>query len=285
MNHILFSIPSPAWAGFDIGPLKIHAYALCILTGMVAAVLITQYRWKKRGLDPNIVLDAAMLAIPMGIVGARMYHVMVTDPGYYFGSWAGLREIPMLWRGGLGIMGAVAFGALAVWFVCRKNQVSFGTFADCVAPGLLVAQAIGRWGNWFNQELFGSATTLPWGLEISPTSGNYPPGVAAGTLFHPTFLYESLWNLLGAAVLVWLGRSIFTEHGVSNGRIFALYLVWYGFGRLFIESFLRIDPAYTIFGLRVHIFTAAGILVLGIILYLLLHKRAKNMVADVESAV
>lgn len=277
------AIPSPTWSSFSLGPLTVHAYALCIMAGMVAAVLITRHRWRNRGLDPDIVLDAALFAIPMGIVGARLYHVAITDPTYYFGSWAGFREIPMLWEGGLGIMGAVAFGALGVWIVCRRNKVSFATFADCVAPGLLVAQAIGRWGNWFNQELFGGPTTLPWGLEISPTSGNFPAGMPADTLFHPTFLYESLWNLLGAAVLIWLSNSIRTAHRVDGGRLFGLYLIWYGLGRLMIELFLRIDPSYMLWGLRIHVFTAAGLILLGAVLFTVLRPRSRRR-AEPESA-
>ncbi|MDO5617725.1 prolipoprotein diacylglyceryl transferase [Kocuria sp.] len=273
MNSIALSIPSPSWSSFNLGPLTIHAYALCIMAGMVAAVLITRRRWAKRGLNPDIVLDAALLAIPMGIVGARLYHVAITDPTYYFGSWAGIREIPMLWHGGLGIMGGVAFGALAVWIVCRRNKVSLAVFADCVAPALLVAQAIGRWGNWFNQELFGAPTTLPWGLEISMSSGNFPAGTEAGTLFHPTFLYESIWNLLGAALLIWLSNSARTAHRVDGGRLFALYLIWYGLGRLFIELFLRIDPSYLLWGLRIHVYTAGAIVVLGVVLFLVIQRR------------
>lgn len=274
------SIPSPSWSSFDLGPLSIHAYALCIMLGMVAAVLITRRRWARRGLDPDIVLDAALLAIPMGIVGARLYHVAITDPTYYFGSWEGVKEIPMLWHGGLGIMGAVAFGALAVWIICRRNKVSFATFADCVAPGLLVAQAIGRWGNWFNQELFGKPTTLPWGLEISPTSGNFPAGLPADTLFHPTFLYESLWNLAGAALLIWLSNAVRTKAAVDGGRLFALYLIWYGIGRLLIEYYLRIDPSYMLWGLRIHVYTAAGIMVLGLVLFVLARRHAINARRD-----
>ncbi|ROZ64781.1 prolipoprotein diacylglyceryl transferase [Kocuria soli] len=278
------SIPSPDWSSFNLGPLTIHAYALCIMLGMVAAIMLTRKRWRDRGLDPDIVLDAALLAIPMGIVGARLYHVAITDPTYYFGSWEGLREIPMLWHGGLGIMGAVAFGALAVWIVCRRNSVSFATFADCVAPSLLVAQAIGRWGNWFNQELFGGPTTLPWGLEISPQSGNFLAGMPVDTLFHPTFLYESLWNLLGAAVLIWLGRSARTEGRVDGGRLFAVYLIWYGLGRMLIELFLRIDPSYTLMGVRIHVFTAAGLILLGLVLFWILSRRSRCRTDDGTAA-
>ena len=147
------SIPSPSWSGFSIGPFEVHAYALCILLGMGAAIALTSRRMAERGQDGEIVLDAAIFAIPLGIIGARLYHVVITDPSYYFGSAQGLLEIPQLWKGGLGIMGGVAFGALAVWIMCRVRGTSYALFADCVAPALLVAQAVGRWGNWFNQEI------------------------------------------------------------------------------------------------------------------------------------
>lgn len=282
MTYLPSSLASPSWSGVTLGPFTIHAYALCIMVGIVAAVLITRRRWEKRGFDPDIVLDAALSAIPLGIVGARLYHVMITDPTYYFGSWEGIREIPMIWRGGLGIMGAVACGAVAVWIICRRHNVSFIAFADCVAPGLLIAQAIGRWGNWFNQELFGSPTTLPWGLEISAASGNLPAGSAPGTLFHPTFLYESLWNVLGAVVLIWLSNSPRTSRQVDGGRLFALYLVWYGFGRFVIELFLRIDPSYTLLGLRIHVFTAAGIFVTGLVLFAIARNRARSQASGTD---
>ncbi|PZO69146.1 MAG: prolipoprotein diacylglyceryl transferase [Kocuria palustris] len=275
------SIPSPGWSGFSLGPFEVHAYALCILLGMAAAIAITTRRMDARGQDGDFVMDAALLAIPLGIIGARLYHVVITDPGYYFGSAEGLMEIPQLWKGGLGIMGGVAFGALAVWIMCRVRGTSYALFADCVAPALLVAQALGRWGNWFNQELFGRATTLPWGLEIAPTSPNFPDGLLAGTLFHPTFLYESLWNLLGAALIIWLGRSRRTAHRVDGGRSMALYLIWYGTGRMLIEIFLRIDPSAMFLGVRIHVFTAAALIVVGLLLYAWLSRRKAAVLGSV----
>lgn len=279
------SIPSPSWSGFSLGPLEIHAYALCILVGIGIAVAVTSRRWAARGQDPEFVLDAVLLAVPLGIIGARLYHVLITDPGYYFGSAEGLAEIPRLWEGGLGIMGAVALGAVGVWIMCRSRRASFALFADCAAPALLIAQALGRWGNWFNQELFGRPTTLPWGLEIAPWSPNFPDGVPVGTLFHPTFLYESLWNLLGAAVLIWLSTSRRTAHRVDGGRTFALYLIWYGIGRFLIEVFLRIDPSAELLGIRIHVFTAAALILLGILLFAWLTRRRARILGETESSV
>ena len=277
------SIPSPSWSGFSLGPFEVHAYALCILLGMAAAIALTSRRMEARGQDGDFVMDAALLAIPLGIIGARLYHVLITDPSYYFGSAQGLIEIPQLWKGGLGIMGGVAFGALAVWIVCRLRGTSYALFADCVAPALLVAQALGRWGNWFNQELFGRPTTLPWGLEISPTTGNFPEGLPADTLFHPTFLYESLWNLLGAGLIIWLGRSRAAAHRVDGGRSMALYLIWYGTGRMLIELFLRIDPSAMLLGIRIHVFTAAALIAVGLLLFAWLTRRKSVVVGSIAA--
>lgn len=267
------AIPSPDWTGFSIGPLEIHAYALCILLGIAAAIAVTTRRWRNRGQDPDFVMDAALLAVPLGIIGSRLYHVVFTDPAYYFGSAQGLREIPQLWLGGLGIMGGVAFGALGVWLLCRARRTSCALFADCLAPSLLIAQGIGRWGNWFNQELYGRPTTAPWGLEIDPALSGFPPG----TLFHPTFLYESVWNLLGAAVLIWLSSSRSTAHRVDGGRTFALYLIWYGVGRFLIELLLRIDPSAQLLGLRIHVYTAGALVVLGLVLFAVLSRRRARL--------
>ena len=203
--NVLASIPSPSVSYLQLGPFRVHFYALCILAGMAVCLWLGSRRWKAAGGTPERVFDVAMWAIPAGIIGARAYHVLITDPGSYFGPnvadpWAFLK----IWEGGIGIMGAVSVGALGAWYGCRRYGMNFPAFADAVAPGILLAQAFGRWGNWFNQELFGKPTTLPWGLEISASSGNFPSQYPAGTLFHPTFLYESLWNLLGVALLLWL---------------------------------------------------------------------------------
>ena len=264
-------IPSPDWHMFSVGPLTIHAYALCILAGIAAALWLTTRRWAARGRDPEIVWDVVMWAVPAGIVGARAYHVLITDPVGYFGPGADPVDALKIWEGGLGIMGAVAFGAVAAWWVCRRHGVPLAAFADAAAPGLLLAQAIGRWGNWFNQELFGRPTTLPWGLEIDPSNANFPAGLPADTLFHPTFLYESLWNLAGVVLLLALDR----RYRLDGGRLFALYLVHYGIGRMLIELFLRIDTALMVLGLRVHVWTSLGVVLLGAVLFVLLSLRRR----------
>ena len=265
-------IPSPAISWFSLGPLTIHFYALCILAGMAAAVWLTMRRWTARGQDPEVLWDIVFWAVICGIVGARAYHVFITDPGGYFGPGAHPLDALKLWEGGLGIMGAVLFGAGAAWVVSRRNGVPLSVFADCVAPALLLAQGIGRWGNWFNQELFGKPTTLPWGLRIDPGSANFPPGLPPETLFHPTFLYESLWDLLGAVILILLGRHF----ALGHGRLFSLYLMYYGLGRLLIELFLRTDPALMVAGLRVHVWTSLALILLGGVLFAVITARHRG---------
>ena len=263
------AIPSPPieWSRFTLGPLTIHAYALCILVGIVLALWLTGRRLRARGGTSDTLWDIAIWAIPFGIVGGRLYHVLITDPMYYFGLGGGpahLAEIPQLWLGGLGIMGAVALGAVGAWIGCRRIGIRLSAFADAAAPGVLLAQAAGRWGNWFNQELFGSPTTLPWGLEIDPDSYNFPAGLPADTLFHPTFLYESLWNVAGVILLLALDR----KYKLRRGAMFACYVIWYGIGRTIMESF-RIDPAEVIslgpLDLRIHQLLAILLVIGGVI--------------------
>ena len=231
------SIPSPSVSYLQLGPFRVHFYALCILTGMAVCLWLGARRWKAMGGTGERVFDVAMWAIPAGIVGARAYHVLITDPGSYG---------------------------------CRRYGMNFPAFADAVAPGILLAQAFGRWGNWFNQELFGKPTTLPWGLEISTSSGNFPSQYPAGTLFHPTFLYESLWNLLGVALLLWLSRK-----GVLKlGQTLWLYVFYYGVGRLFIEMFLRIDTSEMLWGVRIHVWTALLLVLLGAAGFVVAGRRA-----------
>lgn len=245
---VLASIPSPPQGVWHLGPFPVRAYAIAILLGIVAALWLTRRRWAERGGDPDTVLEISFWAVPFGIVGGRIYHV-ITSPQAYFGEGGDPVRALYIWEGGLGIWGAVALGAVGAWIGCRRQGVRLAPFADALAPGLLVAQAIGRLGNWFNQELFGGPTTLPWGLQID--DAHLPAGFASGTLFHPTFLYEILWNLAGAAVLVWADRRFRLGHG----RVFWLYVVIYTTGRLWIEL-VRIDPANTILGLRVNVWTS-----------------------------
>ena len=270
------AIPSPPaeFSSFSLGPLTIHAYALCILAGIILALWMTSVRWKRRGLPPDSVWDIAIWAIPFGIIGGRLYHV-ISSPDAYFGPNGNLALIPQIWLGGLGIWGAIALGAVGAWIGCRRAGIKLSTFADVAAPGILLAQAVGRWGNWFNQELFGGPTDLPWGLEIDPNNTNFPDGAAPGTLFHPTFLYESLWNLAGVALLLVLDRRF----RLRGGRLFWLYAAFYTAGRVWIEM-LRIDDAemVTIFGLtqRLNVWTSILILLVSIGMFIYLSVRARR---------
>lgn len=260
-------IPSPSQGVWYLGPLPVRAYALCILVGIVVAVLIAERRWVRRGGAPGGVADLAGWAVPFGIVGARIYHV-ITSPQAYFGDGGHPLDALKIWQGGLGIWGAVAGGALGAWIACRRRGWSFVMFADSAAPGVAVAQAIGRLGNYFNQELFGRPTSLPWGLEISPE--HRPAGFAQFATYHPTFLYEALWCLAVAAAVVLLDRRFTLDHG----RSLALYVALYTVGRGYIES-LRIDPANQILGLRVNEWTSL-VVGLGAVTGFLLATRASR---------
>ncbi len=258
------SIPSPPaeWSSFSLGPITIHVYALCILAGIMAGLWLTQRRWKRYGGNPDTVWDIAIWAIPFGIIGGRLYHV-VSSPDAYFGPDGDLARIPQIWQGGLGIWGAVALGAVGAWIGCRRAGVRLSAFADAAAPGLLLAQALGRWGNYFNQELFGSETDLPWGLQIDANNSNFPADALPGTLFHPTFLYESLWSLAGVGLLLLADRKF----GLRGGRMFWLYAAYYTLGRLWIEI-LRIDDAemITVLGVtqRLNVWTSILIFLLAV---------------------
>ncbi len=258
-------IPSPAQGVWNLGPIPVRAYALAILLGIFVAVWITDRRWQARGGKAGQIADVALWAVPAGIIGARLYHV-ATDWSTYFGP-GGLGFISSLqiWQGGLGIWGGVAGGALGAWYACRRYGFLLPPLGDALAPGLAVAQAIGRWGNWFNQELFGEPTTVPWALEIDPV--NRPAGFEQYATFHPTFLYESLWCLGVAAVVWWLDRRFKMGHG----RVFATYVALYCVGRLWWEL-LRIDEATTVFGVRINVFTSV-IVGVGALLYIVISRR------------
>lgn len=266
------SIPSPdyAWQVWEIPlfgiTLNIHMYALCILLGIILAIVITSRRLTKRGAEPGIVLDIALWAVPLGIIGARVYHVL-THPNDYFAGQE-LWRVLAIWEGGNAIFGSLIGGAVGVIIGCRFTGLRFWSFADALAPGLLVAQAVGRIGNWFNHELYGSPTDLPWGLEIESDNVAYPVGLAEGTLFHPTFLYELIWNLAGAALIILLERRV----NLRWGRAFAIYLIWYGAGRSFFES-IRVDPSEMFLGVRVNVWAAWAAVVLGIVLLIVQRRR------------
>ena len=271
-------IPSPSSAVWYLGPIPVRAYALCILTGVFVAVWWSDRRYRARGGRPDLVLDVAIVAVPAGIVGARLYHV-VSSPDDYFGPNGDLSRIPQTWQGGLGIWGGIAGGVLAGMLLLRHRGLRVAPLADAVAPTLLVAQAIGRLGNWFNQELYGAPTTLPWGLRIDdahlPAGSTYPPG----TLFHPTFLYEALWNLVGAVLLVWIGRRMVARSGVTGGRLMWIYLMVYTAGRVWIEM-LRIDEAETVLGLRLNVWTSIVIFLVGAIGLALASRRPLSDAID-----
>jgi prolipoprotein diacylglyceryl transferase len=260
------SIPSPPQAVWEIGPVPVRAYALCIILGVVAAILIGQRRWSDRGGRPGAVGDVAVWAVPFGIVGGRLYHV-VTSPQQYFGNDGRPVEALMIWHGGLGIWGAIALGGVGAWIACRRQGIPLPPFADALAPGIAVAQAFGRWGNWFNQELFGRPTSLPWALEIDPE--HRPAGYEQFATFHPTFLYESLWCIVIAGLVVWADRRFRTGHG----RAFALYVAGYCVGRLWIER-LRIDEANTILGFRLNEWTSV-LVFLGAVAYIVVSARRR----------
>ncbi len=269
MNGVLLSIPSPppSWSSFSVGPLTIHLYALCIVAGIVAATWMTERRWVARGGLPGQVLDVVLWMVPFGIVGARLYHVF-SSPDAYFGEDGELVRVLYIWNGGLGIWGGVALGAVGAWIGCRRSGMKLAPFTDAVAPGLLVAQGIGRLGNYVNQELFGAPTTLPWGLEIDPRFR--PEGFAAEETFHPTFLYEMLWVFAAAALLLWWDRR--TRQG--HGRVFWGYVALYTLGRVWIEA-LRIDPAEQVLGLRLNVWTSVLLFAVGLV-GLVLSRRGRE---------
>jgi prolipoprotein diacylglyceryl transferase len=274
----LAAIPSPTQGVWELGPLPIRAYALCIIAGIVAAVVIGERRWVARGGAPGVVTDIAVWAVPFGIVGGRIYHV-ISSPRPYFGEGGEPLRAFAIWEGGLGIWGAIALGALGAWIGCRRRGVPLPAFGDSIAPGLLVAQAIGRLGNWFNNELYGGPTDLPWRLRIHEWEGGQavlgPDGnpVVLG-YFHPTFLYELLWNLAAAAFLVWADR----RWKLGHGRVFALYVAAYCAGRFWIEM-MRTDPAETIAGVRLNVFTAAVLFVAAIVGLLSQRGRGRESLA------
>ena len=265
-GSVLASIPSPEQGVWSLGPIPIRAYALCVIVGIVAAVWIGDRRWRARGGSAGTVADIALWAVPFGIVGGRLYHV-VSSPQAYFGEGGNPVAAFKVWEGGLGIWGAIALGTVGAWIGCRRRGIPLPPLADAVAPGVAVAQAIGRWGNWFNTELFGGPTDLPWGLEVP--AGKRPPGFEEFATFHPTFLYESLWCLGVAGVVVWADRRFTMGHG----RVFALYVLLYVIGRAWWES-LRIDEANEILGLRVN-FWMSLLVGLGALAYLVISARLR----------
>ena len=274
--------------------LPVRSYALCILVGIIAATIMVNQRLKRRGAEPGIVLDIIIWAVPLGLVGARLYHVF-THPGDYFYEGAdpwnitNANSVWAIWSGGNAIFGSLIGGAVGAWIGCKVAGVRFWTFADALAPAILLAQALGRLGNYFNHELFGQPTDLPWGLEIESTNAAYPVGLAEGTLFHPTFLYEMIWNVVGIVFLLTMERQYRlvkkTVLGLTLpvpvgdkiarlqwGKVWALYMIWYGIGRAWFES-IRVDPSEVFLGIRTNVWGAFAAIVLGIILFAVQSRR------------
>jgi len=258
MTLLLAFIPPPPFRTLEIGPLNLRMYGLSIALGVLAAVWIAQKRWEARGHDPAEIASLAMWAVPAGILGARAYHV-ATDSQLFKGRW---EHAFYIWEGGLGIPGGVAAGVLAGYIYARVKKLSVPELFDTAAPALPVAQAIGRMGNYFNQELFGRPSDLPWALEVDPSAR--PDGYAQFETFQPTFLYELLWNLALAAVIVFVVERFVK---LRPGRLFAIYVGGYGLGRLWVES-LRIDPANEPGGFRVNVWMSI-LLIVGSALFLL----------------
>jgi prolipoprotein diacylglyceryl transferase len=285
---VIAYFPSPPQGVWHLGPIPIRAYALFIILGIVAALLIGDRRWEARGGERGVIYDIALWAVPFGLVGGRLYH-LATDWRTYFGEGgAGLGAALRIWDGGLGIWGAVALGGVGAWIACRRRGIPLPAFGDAIAPGIVLAQAIGRLGNYFNQELFGRETTMPWGLEIfyrRDPSGfvdvHSLDGVSTGQLamvVQPTFLYELLWNLLVFAALLYLDRR-FT---IGHGRLFALYVAGYCIGRFWIEL-LRDDAATHIAGIRINSFTSTFVFI-GAVVYLILAPKGREDPASLSGS-
>ena len=273
------SIPTPTSSYLEVGALTIHYYAICILLGIAAAILISRTRYQRAGGNPDEINELAAYAIPAGIIGGRAYHVL-TSPDAYFGANGNPIAAFKIWEGGMGIWGAIALGSLVVWVLIRYGNysLSFARVSDVLAPGLLVAQAIGRWGNWFNAELFGSPTNLPWGVSIAPA--DRPAVFQNFTTFHPTFLYESLW-CLAIAFLLLRSKKIQSWLTPAPGQIFLAYISLYTVGRLWIEA-LRIDPAHLLWGVRINIWVA--IVICATSTLILFRRRSGGAALNPDSA-
>ena len=265
ITALVASIPSPSSGSLHVGPLKLNAYGLMIALGVLAAVRITGRRAVARGAGtPDDVAAIAMWGVPAGVIGGRAYHV-VTSLDSFRGHWV---ETLYVWHGGLGIWGGIALGTLAGMWKAKRLGLDVITLADCAAPGIAVAQAIGRWGNWWNQELFGRPTTLPWGLSVSDTTTR-TAGFALGTTFHPTFLYESL----ACVTLAWLLVRAEKRPGHRRGLTFVLYVTGYTVFRFFIEG-LRIDPAHHVGGMRLNQWVSLGVFSVAVTVLLVSRRRS-----------
>lgn len=274
---LLAYLPSPPQGVWEIGPFPLRAYAICIIIGIIVAIWWGEKRWQARGGEAGTVLDVAVFAVPFGLIGGRLYHV-ATDWQKYFGADGNPMDALKIYQGGLGIWGAVFFGAIGAWIACRIYKIPLPALGDAVAPAILLAQAIGRLGNYFNQELYGRETDLPWGLEIYlrfDDSGRLDMmnGVSSGevhSIVHPTFLYELIWNVLVVVALVLIDRRF----RIGHGRLFALYVAGYCFGRFFVEL-MRDDEATQIAGIRINSFTS-GLVFLAAVAYVLFATKGRE---------
>ncbi len=267
-------IPSPSRGVLHLGPIPLRGYAFCIIIGVFVAVWLGNKRWLARGGRAGTVADIAVWAVPFGLVGGRLYHV-ITDYELYFSEGRDWVDAFKIWEGGLGIWGAIALGGVGAWIGCRRRGIPLPAWADALAPGIAVAQAIGRWGNWFNQELYGKATDLPWALKITSSTDGRVPGT-----YHPTFLYESLWCLGVAALVIWADRRFRLGHG----RAFALYVASYCVGRFWIE-YMRIDDAHHLLGLRLNNWTALVVFLLAVVYMVVSAKKRPGRESVVEPGV
>ena len=283
---VLAYFPSPSQGVWYLGPVPIRAYALCIIAGIIVALVIGDRRWVARGGERGVIYDIALWAVPFGLIGGRLYHLM-TDWRTYFGQGgAGIGAALQIWEGGLGIWGAVALGGVGAWIACRRRGIPLPAFGDAVAPGVVLAQAIGRLGNYFNQELYGRETTVPWGMEVfyrRDSSGAVDvhslDGISTGqvaAVVHPTFLYELLWNVLVFVFLIWADRKFRLGHG----RLFALYVAAYSVGRFGVEL-MRDDTATHIAGIRINVFTATFAFI-GAVVYILLAPKGREDPATLQ---
>jgi prolipoprotein diacylglyceryl transferase len=262
---VLASIPSPSSGAVDLGPFQIHMYGLTLLVAIAICIWITGHRYVNRGGDWDLIFRCAVWGVGAGIVGARLYHLATSwdeVPGQWWGPFA-------IWKGGLGVWGGIALGCIVGAIVAKRSGADVAVLADCLAPGLLVAQGIGRIGNWWNQELYGKATDLPWGLEIDPAHRPFS-SITQGT-YHPTFLYELLWDFLAAALLVFVIERRLRPRPPG---LFALYIAIYSFGRFWVEL-LRIDPANHILGLRVNTWVSGIACIAGIVWFVLIQRRGR----------
>ncbi|MEU7324979.1 prolipoprotein diacylglyceryl transferase [Streptomyces griseoviridis] len=264
-------IPSPSRGVLYLGPVPLRGYAFCIIIGVFVAVWLGNKRWVARGGRTGTVADIAVWAVPFGLVGGRLYHV-ITDYELYFSEGRDWVDAFKVWEGGLGIWGAIALGAVGAWIGCRRRGIPLPAYADAIAPGIVLAQAIGRWGNWFNQELYGKESTLPWALHITSSADGRVPGY-----YQPTFLYESLWCVGVAFLVIWADRRFRLGHG----RAFALYVAAYCVGRFWIE-YLRVDDAHHILGLRLNDWTALIVFLLAVAYIVISSKKRPGREEIVE---